>query len=182
VSPRPRGNSPAWWHVALLGTGVALLPVLGRLASLAEVDLQYGAARAGRPGKPPGVVSGAGITDTGTRFTRQDTSARSKRWHSGRRRRPRVRRRAHRRDACFTAAGMGEAATGLDRRASPAMNGLRRSGQLASLPLARRLSVVPAERRGEGVRRGVAGPVGDLGEGQLAGPQVVAGEGHPPVC
>jgi hypothetical protein len=93
-----------------------------------------------------------------------------------------VQLRAHRRDACFTAAGMGEAATSLDRRASPTMNGLRRSGQLASLPLARRLSVVPAERRGEGVRRGVAGPVGDLGEGQLAGPQVVAGEGHPPVC
>jgi len=90
--------------------------------------------------------------------------------------------RAHRRDALFTATGMGEAATGLDRRASPTMNGLRRSGQLASLPLARRLSVVSAERRGEGVRRGVAGQVGNLGEGQLAGPQVVAGEGHPPVC
>jgi hypothetical protein len=100
---------------------------------------------------------------------------------SGRRRRPRVRRRAHRRDALFTAAGMGAAATSLDRRVSPAMNGLRRSGQLASLPLAWRLSVVPTERRGEGVRRGVAGPAGDLGEGQLAGPQVVAGEGHPPV-
>jgi len=42
--------------------------------------------------------------------------------------------------------------------------------------------VVPAERRGKGVGRGVAGPGGDLGEGQLAGPQVVAGEGHPPVC
>jgi AcrR family transcriptional regulator len=94
---------------------------------------------------------------------------------------PRVRRRAHRRDALFAAAGMGEAVTSLDRRASPTMDGLRRSGQLASLPLARRLSVVPAERRGEGVRRGVAGAVGDLGEGQLAGPQVVAGEGHPPV-
>ncbi len=77
---------------------------------------------------------------------------------------------------------IGEAATGLNRRASPTVNGLRRSGQLALLPLARRLSVVPAERRGEGVRRGVAGPAGDLGEGQLAGPQVVAGEGHPPVC
>jgi hypothetical protein len=64
---------------------------------------------------------------------------------------------------------------------SPTMNGLRRSGQLASLPLARRLSVVSAERRGEGIRRSVAGPVGDLGQGQLAGPQVVAGEGHPPV-
>ena len=65
---------------------------------------------------------------------------------------------------------------------SPTVNGLGRSGQLASLPLARRLSVVPAERRGEGVRRGVTGPAGDLGEGQLAGPQVVSGEGHPPVC
>jgi hypothetical protein len=69
----------------------------------------------------------------------------------------------------------------LQKGPSPTMNGLKRSGQLASLPLARRLSVVPAERRGEGMRRGVAGPVGDLGDGQLAGPQVVAGEGHPPV-
>ena len=34
-----------------------------------------------------------------------------------------------------------------NRRASSAVNGLRPSGQLASLPLARRLSVVPAERR-----------------------------------
>lgn len=31
--------------------------------------------------------------------------------------------------------------------------------------------MVPAERRGKGVRRRVAGPGGDLGEGQLAGPQ-----------
>jgi hypothetical protein len=89
---------------------------------------------------------------------------------------------ARRRDALFTAARLGEAATTLDRRASPTMNGLRRSGQLTSLPLARRLSVVSAERRRKGVRRGVAGPGGYLGEGQLAGPQVVAGEGHPPVC
>jgi pterin-4a-carbinolamine dehydratase len=73
-------------------------------------------------------------------------------------------------------------ATFYNHLTSPAMNRLRRSGQLASLPLARRLSVVSAERRGEGVRRGVAGPAGDLGEGQLAGPQVVAGERHPPVC
>ena len=69
----------------------------------------------------------------------------------------------------------------LPKGLSPTMNGLKRSGQLASLPLARRLSVVSAECRGEGIRRGVAGPVGDLGHGQLAGPQVVAGEGHPPV-
>lgn len=66
--------------------------------------------------------------------------------------------------------------------ASTSMNGLRRSGQLALPPLARRLSVVAAERRGKGVRRGVAGPAGDLVEGQLARPQVIAGEGHPPVC
>jgi len=69
----------------------------------------------------------------------------------------------------------------LPKGLSPTMNGLKRSGQLASLPLARRLSVVSAERRGEGIRRGVAGPAGDLGHGQLAGPQVVAGKGHPPV-
>ena len=67
------------------------------------------------------------------------------------------------------------------RRASRAMKGRGRAGQLASLPLARWLAVVPAERGGEGVRRCVAGPAGDLGDGQLAGPQVVAGEGHPPV-
>jgi hypothetical protein len=83
---------------------------------------------------------------------------------------------------CFTAAGMDEAATSLNRQASPTMNGLRRSGQLALPPLARRLSVVAAERRGKGVRRGVAGPAGDLVEGQFARPQVIAGEGHPPVC
>jgi hypothetical protein len=44
------------------------------------------------------------------------------------------------------------------------MNGLRRSGQLALPPLARRLSVVAAERRGKGVGRGVAGLAGDLVE------------------
>jgi AcrR family transcriptional regulator len=65
--------------------------------------------------------------------------------------------------------------------ALPAVNGLRRPGLLASLPLAWGLSVVSAEGRCEGVRRGVTGAAGDLGEGQLAGPQVVAGEGHPPV-
>jgi hypothetical protein len=45
------------------------------------------------------------------------------------------------------------AATGLDRRASPTMNGLRRSRQLAPLPLARKLPVVSVERRGQGVQR-----------------------------
>jgi hypothetical protein len=34
------------------------------------------------------------------------------------------------------------------------VDGLRRFGQLASLPLARRLPVVSVERRGQGVRRG----------------------------
>jgi hypothetical protein len=67
-------------------------------------------------------------------------------------------------------------------RASPPVNGLRRSGQLALPPLARRLSVVAPERRGKGVRRGVAGPARDLVEGQPARTQVITGEGHPPVC
>jgi hypothetical protein len=42
--------------------------------------------------------------------------------------------------------------------------------------------VVASERGGEGVRGCVAGAVSDLVEGQFAGTEVVAGQGHPPVC
>jgi len=52
----------------------------------------------------------------------------------------------------------------------------------ALAPLARRLSVVAAERRREGIRRCVARSVSDLVEGQVASPEVIPGEGHPPVC
>jgi hypothetical protein len=41
--------------------------------------------------------------------------------------------------------------------------------------------VVASERRGERVRGGVAGALGDLREGKLAGAQAVPGEGHAPL-
>jgi hypothetical protein len=55
------------------------------------------------------------------------------------------------------------------------------AGQLTLPPRPRRLSVVATEGCGEGVGRAVAGEVGDVREGQLAGAQVVSGESHPPV-
>src|SRR5260370_2748142 len=53
--------------------------------------------------------------------------------------------------------------------------------QLLWAPLAGRASVVTAERRGKGVRRGVAGARGDLRERQFAGAQVISGQRHAPV-
>ena len=53
------------------------------------------------------------------------------------------------------------------------------SVQLSFAPLAGRASVVAAERRGEGVGRGVAGARGDLRERQLAG---CAGDRAPASC
>jgi hypothetical protein len=52
---------------------------------------------------------------------------------------------------------------------------------LVSSPTAGGLSVTALKRRGERVRGGVDGAVGDLREGQLAGAQVVPGEGHAPL-
>jgi hypothetical protein len=52
---------------------------------------------------------------------------------------------------------------------------------LVSSPTAGGLSVMASKRRGERVRGGVAGAVGDLREGQLAEAQVVPGEGHAPL-
>ena len=50
-----------------------------------------------------------------------------------------------------------------------------------SPPTAGGLPVVASKRRGERVRGGVAGAVGNLRKGQLAGAQVVPGEGHAPL-
>jgi hypothetical protein len=41
--------------------------------------------------------------------------------------------------------------------------------------------MVASERGGEGVRRGVAGAAGYLGEAEFAGAEVVSGEGHAPL-
>src|SRR5512133_1678693 len=63
--------------------------------------------------------------------------------------------------------------------------GGRRSGggasELLPAPESGGVLVVAVEGRGECVGRAVAGEFGDLGEGQVAGPQVVAGESHAPV-
>ncbi|MCU1493791.1 MAG: hypothetical protein JWO62_1555 [Acidimicrobiaceae bacterium] len=48
-------------------------------------------------------------------------------------------------------------------------------------PAAGRLTMVASERGGEGVRRGVAGAAGYLGEAEFAGAEVVSGEGHAPL-
>jgi hypothetical protein len=50
------------------------------------------------------------------------------------------------------------------------------AGQLVAAPGAGSLLVVALEGGGERVRRAVAGLFGDLGEGQVAGAQVVAGK------
>jgi hypothetical protein len=48
-------------------------------------------------------------------------------------------------------------------------------------PPAGRLTMVAPEGRGEGVRGGVAGAGGYLGEAKVAGAQVISGEGHSPL-
>jgi hypothetical protein len=53
--------------------------------------------------------------------------------------------------------------------------------QLLLAPLTGRASMVTAERRGEGVGRGIAGARRDLRERQFAGAQVIPGQCHAPV-
>jgi hypothetical protein len=48
-------------------------------------------------------------------------------------------------------------------------------------PATRRLTMVASERGGEGVRGGVAGTAGNLGNAEVARTQVVSGEGHAPL-
>src|ERR1700683_2997073 len=53
--------------------------------------------------------------------------------------------------------------------------------QLSLPPLARWSSVVAAECRREGVRRGINGTCADLRERQLACTQMISGQGHAPL-
>ena len=48
-------------------------------------------------------------------------------------------------------------------------------------PSAGRLTMVAAERGGEGVGGAVAGAAGYLGEAEVARAQMISGEGHPPL-
>ena len=67
-----------------------------------------------------------------------------------------------------------------DRQWGHKLENLRRI-VMVSAPLPWRLAMVPPERRGESVRRGVPGEVGYLTEAEITATQVVSGESHAPI-